>query len=84
VDSFVEVSSRLDAFLVAVDVVMTATSKKIRVEKNQACSGSVAKYSVFQKQLYNSLINVTVWRVLRKPLPSKAYTRHTVTFGILL
>jgi hypothetical protein len=31
------------------------------------------KYMVFQKELYNSIPNVTVWRVLRKRLHLKAY-----------
>jgi hypothetical protein len=42
--------------------------------------------AVFQKQLYNGIPNVTVWRVLRKRLHLKAYklfiVKHlnTVTF----
>jgi hypothetical protein len=30
-------------------------------------------YRVFQKELYNGIANVTVWRVLRKRLHLKAY-----------
>jgi hypothetical protein len=50
------------------------------------------QYKVFQKELYNVIPNVTVWRVLRKRLHLKAYivcthfrnTRQTVAFGISL
>jgi hypothetical protein len=31
------------------------------------------KYNVFQKELYNGIPNVSVWRVSRKPLHLKAY-----------
>jgi hypothetical protein len=32
-----------------------------------------SRYSVFQKELYNGIANVTVWRVLLKCLHLKAY-----------
>jgi hypothetical protein len=31
------------------------------------------EYKVFQTELYNGIPNVTVWRMLRKRLRSKAY-----------
>jgi hypothetical protein len=59
---------------------------------------SLSNYRVFQKELYSRILNVTVWRVLRKRLFLKSYklsivafkcknfrnTRHPVTFGITL
>jgi hypothetical protein len=52
-------------------------------------------YRLFQKEYYNGIPNVTVWRAVRKRLRLKTsknypqcrrfrYTRHTVTFGIPL
>jgi hypothetical protein len=44
-------------------------------------------FFMFQKELYNSIANITVWQVLRKRLHLEAHklpitTRPTVTFGI--
>jgi hypothetical protein len=60
---------------------------KIRARKWQRYKKTKdgALYRVFQKELYNGIPNVTVWRVLRKRLHLKAYKLSTVqgvvTFG---
>jgi hypothetical protein len=45
----------------------------------------LSKYKVYQKEFYNSIPNVTLWRVLRKRLHWKGYklsiVQHTQGHG---
>jgi hypothetical protein len=45
------------------------------------CGNEFSGYRVFQKELYNGISNLTVWRVLRKHLHIKAYK---LSIGIAL
>jgi hypothetical protein len=44
------------------------------------CFKRVIKYRVFKKELYNGILNVTVWRELRKRLRLKAYKLSIVQY----
>jgi hypothetical protein len=66
-------TSIMQRTLLSESIPIRRSSAILSFDAVQFCSKYRSKYRVFQKELYNSIPNVTIWRVLRKGSHLKAY-----------